>query len=257
MKKLSLLVLLAFALLMSSSCQPAPQSPTPAPPPATDAPIAVDIPTPTDIPLPTATSQPSPTPLPDNVIFRDDFKGELQPGWEWQYENPDLWKITEGGWLSITGEHDSLLGENYQSNLLWYPLPEGDFIITVHMKTSPSENFQQSAIFIYEDPKNYVTINRGFCGICDTGGNGFYMDYKIGKDWGSYKTKTAAEDVYLRLESNQNTITGYYATEPDQWQRLGRVGNYFDFKKVGLGVSNAGSYVPLVGLFDYFEIARP
>jgi len=93
------------------------------------------------------------------------------------------------------------------------------------------------------------------------GGNGIYMEYKIGGQFGNYKQALPETDVYLKLESKDNIITGSFATKPDQWQRLGRFGNYFVFKRVGLGVSNADSEskinADLVGLFDYFEITKP
>lgn len=116
--------------------------------------------------MPTETPKPTNTPLPAGVLFRDDFNGELQPGWEWENENPDKWTFTDDGWLQIVGEFNSLISQNQQSNLLWYPLPEGDFVITVHLKTKPFENFHQAAIFIYEDPENYITLNRGYCDLC-------------------------------------------------------------------------------------------
>ena len=43
------------------------------------------------------------------------------------------------------------------------------------------------------------------------------MDYKIGGSTGDYNAATNAVDVYLCLESKGNTISGYYATEPEQW----------------------------------------
>jgi hypothetical protein len=175
-------------------------------PPATIPPTATDvIVLPTDTPVPTATAlpaetqRPANTPLPAGILFRDDFEGELQPGWEWENENPDKWTFTDGGWLQIIGESNNLLRENQQNNLLWYPLPTGDFVITVHLKTQPFENFHQAAIYIYQDPENYVTINRGYCDLCPTGGNGFYMDYEISGAMGNYNIATSAEDVYLRL----------------------------------------------------------
>jgi hypothetical protein len=216
-----------------------------------------DTPVPTNTTLPTEPPNPTNTPLPAGILFRDDFNGELQPGWEWENENPVKWTFTDDGWLQIIGEDDALLSDNRQNNLLWYPLPAGDFAITVHLKTKPIENFQQAAIFIYEDPENYITINRGYCGPCATGGNGFYMDYKISGQFGNYNATTNAEDVYLRLESKGNIISGFYATEPEQWIRLGRFGNYFQFKKVGLGVSNVHAASDVIGLFDYFEISLP
>lgn len=263
MRNKHLLILTIFSLMAVTACQPA-AAPTPTePPPApTNTSMPKLIPTATETqvpptlpPVPTETVKPSLTPLPEGILFRDDFEGELQPGWEWQYENPNKWTITDDGWLEIAGEADTLLGDGRQSNLLWYPLPEGDFVITAHLKTKPFADFHQAAIFIYEDPDNYITINRGYCGIC--GGNAFYMDYKISGVWGNYIAATQAEDVYLRLESKGDMISGYYAVEPDKWERLGRFGNYFQFKKVGIGVSNVHAAEDVLGLYDWFEISLP
>jgi len=253
MKLNDLVVVLIIGCSLLSACQPAQ---IPATDTATSAPSII-TPTQTSAPLATATAIPTNTPLPKGVLFRDDFRGALQPGWKWENENPAKWTFTKDGWLQIIGEHDALLKENRQNNLLWYPLPVGDFIVTVHLKTQPFENFQQAAIFIYQDPDNYVTINRGYCALCSTGGNGFYMDYKIGGSTGDYSAATNEEDVYMRLESRNKSIAGYYATDPDHWTPLGRFGNYFQFKKVGIGVSNVRSPDDVVGLFDYFEISLP
>jgi len=254
MKAKNLFIILAIGSWIFLACQSAATS-IPIPTATSVPPTNTSLPT--NTPLPTETPKPTMTPLPVGVLFRDDFEGELQSGWEWENENPAKWTFTDDGWLQIIGEYNSLLGENQQNNLLWYSLPAGDFVVTVHLKTKPFENFQQAAIFIYEDPENYVTINRGYCDPCSTGGNGFYMDYKIGGEWGGYKAKTDSEDVYLRLESKGNTISGYYATVPDQWERLGRFGNFFQFRKVGIGVSNVRASNDVVGLFDYFEISQP
>lgn len=253
MKTKNLLVFLVVCSWVLSACQSAPI-------PATATAVIVpptDTPVPTNTALPTETPEPANTPLPAGVLFRDDFEGSLQPGWEWESENPDKWSFTDDGSLQIIGEYNNLLRENQQNNLLWYPLPAGDFVITVHLKTKPFENFQQAAIYIYEDPENYITLNRGYCDLCPTGGNGFYMDYKISGQLGGYNIATNAEDVYLRLESKDNSISGYYATAPEQWERLGRFGNFFQFKKVGIGVSNVRSANDVVGQFDYFEISLP
>lgn len=259
MKSKKLFLVIIVGILILSACQSAqtPATEAVAIEQTTDVSAPTNIPAPTNTALPTEAPKPTNTPLPEGVIFRDDFEGVLQPEWEWENENSSKWSITDDGWLQIIGEFDSLIGQNRQSNLLWYPLPSGDFVITVHLKTKPFENFQQAAIFIYEDPENYVTINRGYCDLCLTGGNAFFMDYKISGQLGTYKNATTAEDVYLRLESKDNTISGYYATAPDQWERLGRFGNYFQFKKVGIGVSNANAANDVVGLFDYFEVSQP
>jgi hypothetical protein len=258
MKNNNLLFVLTACAWILSACQPAVGSAaTVTSAPAATPVLPADALVPTNTSLPVETPWPTVTPLPKGILFRDDFEGRLQPGWKWENENPAKWSITDDGWLQIIGEHDALLQENTQNNLLWYPLPAGDFVITVHLKTKPFENFQQAAIYVYQDPKNYITINRGYCGLCPTGGNGFYMDYKIGGQIGTYNAATNAEDVYLRLESQGTVISGFYATEPDKWVRLGRFGNYFQFKQVGIGVSNVRSADDVVGQFDYFEISVP
>jgi beta-xylosidase len=252
----------------STSTQAAKPTATTLPPNETPVPTTTETPEPSTTPTPapslTATPVPSPTVIPtatpENQIFRDDFSGSLQPGWTWESENPDLWTITDDGWLQIIGEDPSLLGGDLQSNVLWYSLPEGDFEITAHIQAQPIADFQQATIYIYEDVNNYIAINRGYCSPCTPGGNAIYMEYKINEVVGAYHVATDAADVYLRLVSQGNTISGYYAVSPDDWHRMGRFGNYFTFRKVGLGVSNVdnGSInADLVGLFDYFEIRKP
>ncbi len=83
------------------------------------------------------------------------------------------------------------------------------------------------------------------------------MEYKVLGDFGAYNVATEAEDVYLRLESSNDMISGYYSLDGISWERLGRFGNFFEFTRVGIGVSNVGAAEDVVGRFDYFEIARP
>jgi hypothetical protein len=207
--------------------------------------------------LPTSTPKPTNTPLAPGVLFRDEFTDGVSAQWEWENEIPDRWEISDDGWLQIMGDGPSLLGDETQNNLLWHPLPSGDFVITAHLRTMPFQNFQQTTIYVYEDPDNYIALNRGFCDICASGGGGFYMEYKVTGDFGAYQIATDAEDVFLRLESNDEMISGYYATEADGWQRIGRFGNFFEFSRVGIGVTNVGAAQDVVGQFDWFEIVIP
>jgi hypothetical protein len=263
-KTVVLFVVLMFAFVLTA-CS-APPAPTPEPPaeppptelpPPTEPPAPTEPPPPTDTPQPTATPEPENTPLPEGVLFRDEFNGSLQPEWEWMNENPEKWSISDDGWFQIIGEPPSLLGGEDQMNMLWLDLPEGDFMITAHLKTKPYANFHQSTIYVYEGPENFVAINRGYCDICDTAGGGFYMEYKIDGAWGAYNQKSDDEDVYLRLVSQDNMIIGYYATTEGDWIRLGRFGNFFQFKRVGIGVTNVGTEEAVVGAYDWFEISEP
>ena len=265
-------------MLLIGGCQPA-GTPVPSEAPVQNSPPPVQNtntvepsptqPPPTATPEPTETSVPTqaltdpviPTTTPEYMIFRDDFEGSIRPEWTWENEKPERWSITPDGWLQIAGEDTGLLYGQQQSNLLWTDLPDSAYAITVHLKAAPIANFAQAAIYLYENPENDVAINRGFCGPCSTGGNGIYMEYKINGQGGAYMVPFSETDLYLMLEDKDHVISRYYATSPEQWERLGRFGDYFKFKRVGLGVTNAdqnGAHAEdLVGSFDFFEIRKP
>lgn len=259
--KYSIVFLVLFSFIFSA-CQAAPteaslptNEPTKIPPSST--PLPSDTPIPSETPLPTETPIPTNTPLPAGVLFRDDFEGVFQPGWEWENEKPDHWKFSGDGWLQIDGERNSLLTDQVQNNLLWYPLPAGDFAIVAHIKASPTMDFQQVTLYLYEDPSNYVAVNRGFCSFCVAGGGAFFMEYKTSGNVGAYNFVTDADDFYLKITSVGNNISGYFALALDEWVRIGQFGNYFEFMKVGIGVSSVGAADELVGLIDFFEISLP
>jgi len=217
---------------------------------------------PTEQPTIQPTEQPTIqlSPTPEGQIFRDDFTTALGEGWTWENENKDNWSITSDGWLQIVGQNDLLISSGKQSNLLCRSIPEGDYEISTHIKTNPVANFQQSAIYLYQDPENFITINRGYCDLefCFTGGNAYYMDYKVNGTTGTYRMATKDTDVYLKLEQSNGVLTGYYSNTPDEWTRLGRFGNYFTFTKVCIGAGNGADVNSnVVGLFDYFEISKP
>jgi hypothetical protein len=246
------LVLLAFAL---ASCQPAAT-----PPPATNTEAPTQAP-------PTATEEPTLTPTatleptPEGRIFRDDFTEAIDPSWIIDNEVADQWEITNAGTLRIQGDDPSLLIHGEQTNLFWQAIPSGDFEISTFVHADASSDFQQAAIFIYQDDNNYVTINRGYCSPCAAGGPGIYMDYKLAGSFGNQNIRVDTNDVYLKLVSQGGQIVGYYALTPNDWERLGRVGNYLQAGYVGLGVTNSDSGNnfgdDLLGAFDYFEIAVP
>ncbi|MGB8252359.1 MAG: nucleoside hydrolase, partial [Anaerolineaceae bacterium] len=212
------------------------------------------------IPPASGTSEPTPARTPVGQIFRDDFTGSLQSGWTWLDENPPHWTILSDGWLQIIGEDDSLISDATQSNLLCRTAPEGDFQITVHLTANPTADFQQAALFLYQDGNNYVSMNRGYCGLCGIGG-GMFMDNKFSGSLGSFKVKTQEKDVYLRLVSQDQTVVGYYSFDNEDWQRFGRVGNYLEYSDICLGVSNVDSAGKensnITGKFDYIEISQP
>lgn len=193
-------------------------------------------------------------------VFRDNFSFNLQSGWEWQNEDPSRWEITSDGWLRITGEDTSLLAGGSQNNLLCRSAFDGDYQVTTHISANPTADFQQATLYLYQDGNNFTAINRGYCGPCETGGNGIFMEYKLVGGWEAFNVKTQDTDVYLRLTRQGNTITGYYAFDDGAWQTLGKIENTLAIAKICLGVSNvdsAGIDANLLGQFDYLEVSQP
>lgn len=243
---------------------------------STDTPLPTDTISPTKTEKPTSTPEPDTnttptlTPLPEGIIFRDDFEGYFQPGWEWKDEDPEKWSFVEnemGKFLQIITDNPSIFKNGYQVNSLVRDLPEGDFAITAHIIAEPDENFQQANIYLFEDDANFVLLNFGYCGPCfPSFGTGFFMETKVSTNplGDTYMLPRNQEDteIYLRLVNEGGTITGYFATKPDEWNRIAQIANSFDFETIGLGTTNslALNMKPsknLITHFDYFEISEP
>lgn len=239
---------------------------------ATDTPIP---PEPTSPPAPTATeppptpteAPPTTTPLPEGVLFRDDFEGTFQPGWEWKNEDPDRWELIEfagSGWLRIVGDDPAALAN--QVNTLMRALPEGEFEIVTRALAEPRTNFHQANIFIFEDEDNFIRLNFGFCDICGlTAGYGYFMETIIENnpfgDFYAVDRDPEERDVYLRLVNQAGSITGYHSVDGESWERIGAFGNYFEFNSVGLGATNSApeewEVEDIEALFAFFEISEP
>jgi hypothetical protein len=88
------------------------------------------------------------------VVFEDRFEGHLGPGWTWLRENPQAWRIREGG-LEIRiepGMADSV------RNALVRPAPDrsqGRYAIevTVRNLADKTEQYEQAGITWYSDRK--------------------------------------------------------------------------------------------------------
>ena len=243
--------------------------------PATMTPIP---PTQNAIPATTDAQQPTLLPgrstseaLPEGVLFREDFNNQLQDGWQWWNEDPELWSFVEFGdstWLRIVA--DDPVAPQDQVNSLVRLLPEGDFVITAHIIANPNENFHQANIFIFEDEASYIRLNLGFCDRCGLpDGYGYFLENITERnvmntpsgEFSMIHRSAEDQDVYLRLVRQGGSVTGYFATEYGDWQRIGSYNHAFDFGLIGLGATNippeGGQAEGIVAMFEYFEVSVP
>lgn len=201
----------------------------------------------------------TPTAMPERPIFRDDFNGQLNPAWTWQNEDASHYQVSQDGWLQITGGDESILAGGQQTNLLWMPLPEDDFVISIRLKSQPLFDFQQAGILLYEDSEQYVSLSRGYCMQCVLGGSGVFLEYNLKGDRVRYAAATDATDLYLMLIRAGGVVSGFYATEAGQWRHVASLRSASRFYRAGLSVTNDSAWdegLDVVGLFDFFEI-RP
>lgn len=194
-----------------------------------------------------------------NQIFRDNFDEVLAYGWTWHNEDKSAWRITNDGQLEIVAGDATLLAtENGQMNVLLRDSPTGNFEIIAKVSAHPSVDFQQAAIFIYQDDDNFVAINRGYCSPCV--GDAVYLDNEVeGDAFSSFGIwfATNATELYLRLVREADTYTALFSLDGERWTEVGQVNRAMLPSKVGLSATNAAQIEngdDLIAKFDYFEI---
>ena len=88
----------------------------------------------------------------EEVLFEENFEGELDEGWTWLRENPDAWRLSDGA-LEIRLETGNA---RTVKNALVRPAPdrsEGRYAIdvTVTMLSDPTQQYEQAGITWYTD----------------------------------------------------------------------------------------------------------
>lgn len=90
----------------------------------------------------------------EQLIFEDNFDGNLGEDWSWLRENPASWRLEEGG-LEICVEPGAA---DTVKNALLRPAPdrnEGTFAVevTITNHTHPAQQYEQAGITWYSDGK--------------------------------------------------------------------------------------------------------
>src|SRR3990172_4815617 len=111
---------------------------------------------------------------PSPLLWRDEFKGALQPGWTWINENPREWSLEANpGFLTIWTSPYPTGGQN----LLIRPAPMGDFTIQTRLLFQAFENFEFAGLVLWQDEENFLQFGRAFCDLEDICvGSGIYFD---------------------------------------------------------------------------------
>jgi regulation of enolase protein 1 (concanavalin A-like superfamily) len=99
----------------------------------------------------------------DEVLFEDDFKGKLAPGWTWIREDPAAWRVTRDG-LEVRVQPGNMWGRaNDAKNLLVRPIPlaaAGSTEVSVRISNKPSSQYEQIDLVWYYDDGHMVKIGQ-------------------------------------------------------------------------------------------------
>jgi beta-xylosidase len=198
----------------------------------------------------------SPSPTPESQIFRDDFNDSIDKSWKWLKESKKYWSITnKPGWLEIIAGKGSV----FSRNLLFRPIPEGNFELETKLIFEPVTNYQFAGLAIYYNNVNYILFGRAFCdrpNVCAF--DGFYMDMNLkGKlTGGNFATPAPATDtVFLRLRREGDSYTSYSSEDGSHWIKIGTHTSTMKPKSVGLAAGQSMS-ASLPAQFDYFVINK-
>jgi regulation of enolase protein 1 (concanavalin A-like superfamily) len=162
------------------------------------------------------------TVLGQEVLFQDDFKAQLGPGWSWVREHREAWRVTGRG-LEVRIEPGNMWGpENSARNLLFRPAPDttsGEIEISVSVENKPTNQYEQVDLVWYYDDSNMVKVGEEL------------VDGKLSVVMGreeNDKTRTIAiipldsTSVRLRMMVKGHQIRGEFKTPgANEWHPVG------------------------------------
>lgn len=155
------------------------------------------------------------------VLFSDDFKGALKPGWTWIREDKSAWRATDEG-LEIRIQRGNMWGpENSGKNVLVRNLPESEraLEITVQVEHKPTEQYEQVDLVAYYKDSHMVKIGEEL------------VDGKLSIVMGREekdKARTIAiiplseNRVELKLRIDGDQVTGFFKPHSAaEWKKAG------------------------------------
>ena len=167
---------------------------------------AADTPTDTEDAVERESSQ-------EKVIFRDLFAADLAKGWQWVREDPEDWRIEDGG-LEMRTQPGRIWAGNDAENVLLRPIPEpeaGPVAAEVTATNQPTEQFEQAGLLYYFHDDRFVKLIREH-----VDGRWWVVMARETPDGGRVLAKQPlqARRVRLRLEVHGDQVIGEWKPIP-------------------------------------------
>jgi regulation of enolase protein 1 (concanavalin A-like superfamily) len=156
------------------------------------------------------------------ILFQDQFKNKLAPGWSWIREHRDAWRITEPG-LEVLIEPGNMWGaQNDAKNMLVRSVPfdsKAGIEISVQVENKPSHQYEQVDLVWYYNDSNMIKVGEEL------------VDGKLSLVMGreeNDKTRTISitpldsTTVGLRIIAKGNLVRGQFQTSNSSgWRDVG------------------------------------
>ncbi len=156
------------------------------------------------------------------LLFQDEFNGQLADGWSWIREDRSHWRASARG-LEVCVQPGNMWGPaNNAKNVLVRPIPESadaPVEISVTLSNAPTGQWEQANLVWFYDDSNMVKLGQELV----TGRFSLVM----GREEGDRARSIAivpldANTVELRLQAITNRIRGQFRTAPwRDWRDVG------------------------------------
>ena len=168
------------------------------------------------------TSSAVPAAEPGELIFQDDFNGQLAAGWSWEREDRAAWRVGPAG-LEVRVQPGNMWGgANNAKNVLVHPIPvpaDAPVEISVTFSNAPTAQWEQANLVWFYDDSNMVKLGQELV----TGRFSIVM----GREEND-RARTVAiippDDyaVELRLQAVNNRVRGQFRTRHwSEWRDVG------------------------------------
>lgn len=190
--------------------------------------------------------------------YEDHFESaDLQPQWSWVRGDPTQWSLTGNPHhLTITTRPQDIWQHNNDAALLLQDIlasGQDTFTVETSVQFSPTENFQQAGIVIYQNDNNYVRLSFGWMGG---------LKFEFGREEnGAFSSVLLAapegsSSAFLRIHKSGADYSAACSQNGTDWVLIGsHAAVNIAPEKFGLYAFNAKdvSTVGIPAVFDYFS----
>ena len=195
-----------------------------------------------------------------NLPYNDNFNTDnLSPNWFWIREDPSHWYFTNPlGYLTIITQQKDIWQYNTSAPLLLQELKEyssDSFEISTRVEITPTEDFHQGGLLIYEDDDNHMRLTYG------------HMD-KIRIEFareinGVFENLHTSpplnvNDFHLKIVKLNSTYIAHFSLDGENWMGAGVWENVPIIpNSIGITAFNgaeSSTPIEIPARFDYFQM---